>query len=96
MDGRIEIPSKQWKAQSEDRKEILNPVGSSQLPRDPLLLALLSEQMNRRSFFSNVLEDERSLRWAPEIREILSVDIIKRCGELNRMRIYEGYDCVKD
>jgi cohesin complex subunit SCC1 len=80
-DSSIEISRQQEKAQREDRSQILQP--ASQLPRDTMLLALLSEQKNRRSSFANVLEDKRCLRWAPELRGILSVDVVKRCGELN-------------
>jgi cohesin complex subunit SCC1 len=83
MDGNTEIPNTQIKAQQNDHSKILRP--QSFLPRDPMLLALMSMQKNG-SFISSILGDGRSSGWAPELRDILSVDVVKRSGELKRKR----------
>jgi len=58
---------------------------ASFLPRDPLLLALLNMQKNN-GFVANILGDARTFGWAPELRDVLSVSIIRRSGELKRKR----------
>jgi cohesin complex subunit SCC1 len=83
MDGNTEIPNTQIKAQQNDHSKILKP--ASFLPRDPMLLALMSMQKNG-SFISSILGDGRNLGWAPELRDILSVDVVRRSGELKRKR----------
>lgn len=83
MDGETEIPNAQIKSQQNDHSKILKP--QSFLPRDPMLLALMSMQKNG-SFISSILGDGRNSGWAPELRDILSVDVIKRSGELKRKR----------
>ncbi|QDS69537.1 hypothetical protein FKW77_007671 [Venturia effusa] len=83
-DSRIEIPNVVLKAQRADPSDIMIPKGSSQLPRDRLLLALLEERKDKQRFLANVLGDGRSRFWAPELRGVLSVDVIKRCGVIKR------------
>ncbi|KAE9994436.1 hypothetical protein EG327_010062 [Venturia inaequalis] len=83
MDSDTEIPNAQIKSQQNDHSKILKP--QSFLPRDPMLLALMSMQKNG-SFISSILGDGRNSGWAPELRDILSVDVVKRSGELKRKR----------
>lgn len=73
----------QIKAQQADRSGILKP--ASFLPRDPVLLTLMSMQKNG-DFVSNVLGDGLGRGWAPELRELLSFDAVKKAGELKRKR----------
>lgn len=82
QDFRIEIPDSQWKGQREERNKILKLAGSSQLSRDPLVLALVSERGNTSSYLANILGDGRNHLLAREIRGILCVDVVKRCGEI--------------
>lgn len=83
-DARIEIPDFVLKAQREDPSEILLPKGASLLPRDPMVLALLSERNDKKRFIANVFGAERRLLWAPELRGINSVDEVLRCGRYKR------------
>lgn len=73
----------QIKAQQANRSGILKP--ASFLPRDPVLLTLMSMQKNG-DFVSNVLGDGLGRGWAPELRELLSFDAVKKAGELKRKR----------
>ena len=77
------IQQSQLKAQQNDRSKILRP--QTFLSRDPMLLALMAMQRNG-SFVSNVLGDGRSQGWAPELRGVFSVEMIKNSGELKRKR----------
>jgi cohesin complex subunit SCC1 len=83
MDSTLELRSAQIREQQTDRSKILKP--ASFLPRDPVLLALLAMQKNG-GFVSNILGDGRSFGWAPELRDVLSVEIAKRTGNLKRKR----------
>jgi len=82
-DRETELHSADIRAQQNDRSKILKPL--SFLPRDPVLLALITMQKNG-SFVSDVLGDGRLAGWAPELRDVLSVEIIRRSGELKRKR----------
>ena len=77
------IQQSQMKAQQSDHSKILKP--TSFLPKDPALLALMTMQRNG-SFVSNILGDGRSQGWAPELRGVLSVEIIRSSGNLKRKR----------
>ncbi|KAB8074563.1 Rec8 like protein-domain-containing protein, partial [Aspergillus leporis] len=66
-----------------DRSAILRP--ASFLPRDPVLLTLMSMQKNG-DFVTNVLGGGRGRGWAPELRDLLSFDAVKKAGELKRKR----------
>ncbi|KAE8376075.1 Rec8 like protein-domain-containing protein [Aspergillus bertholletiae] len=66
-----------------DRSSILKP--TSFLPRDPVLLTLMDMQKNG-GFVTNVLGGGRERGWAPELRDLLSFDAIKKAGELKRKR----------
>ncbi|KUJ18693.1 uncharacterized protein LY89DRAFT_780715 [Mollisia scopiformis] len=71
------------KEQQQSHDKILKP--QSFLPRDPELLALMEMQKNG-GFVSNIMGDGRSLGWAPELRGMLSLDAVRRTGELKRKR----------
>jgi cohesin complex subunit SCC1 len=74
-DAETMISSHQLREQQNNRDKILKP--SSFLPRDPLLMALLNMQKSG-GFVSSILGDGRSLGWAPELRGILSLEVISR------------------
>ena len=71
------------KARQDDRSKILKP--ASFLPRDPVLLTLMNMQRNG-GFVSNIMGDGRGKGWAPELRGILSLEVVRRSGELKRKR----------
>ncbi|EXJ91421.1 hypothetical protein A1O1_04533 [Capronia coronata CBS 617.96] len=77
------LHNKQIKAQAEDRTKILK--APSFLPRDPLLLSLLSMQKNG-DFVLDAMNDGRSRDWAPELQGLLSFETITRSGQLKRKR----------
>ena len=66
-----------------DRSAILKP--ASFLPRDPVLLSLMTRQQNG-DFVSSIFGEERGRGWAPELRGLLSLDSVKKAGELKRKR----------
>lgn len=82
-DVNTELASSQIKAQQEDRSKILRD--PTFLPRDPVLMALMEMQKNG-GFVSNILGDGRSLGWAPELRGILSLEVVRTAGDLKRKR----------
>jgi cohesin complex subunit SCC1 len=71
------------KEQQQNRDKILRP--QSFLPRDPELLALIEMQKNG-GFVSNIMGEARSMGWAPELRGMLSLDAVRKSGELKRKR----------
>ncbi len=71
------------KAQQDDRSKILKP--ASFLPRDPKLLTLMNMQRNG-GFVSSIMGDGRGKGWAPELRGILSLEVVRKSGELKRKR----------
>lgn len=71
----IELNSREIRMQQNDRSRILKP--ASFLPRDPVLLALM-EMQRTGGFVSNILGDGRSRGWAPELRGILSLELIRQ------------------
>jgi len=83
QDVATEIQSSQIRAQQNDRSKILKP--QSFLPRDPMLLALMNMQKSG-GFVSSILGDGRSQGWAPELRGILSIEVIRRAGDRKRKR----------
>lgn len=82
-DTNTELHNSQIKAQQEDRSRILR--APNFLPRDPLLLTLMQMQKNG-GFVSSILGDGRSMGWAPELRGVLSLEVVRRTGELKRKR----------
>jgi cohesin complex subunit SCC1 len=75
----------QIKQQQADRSKILKP--TSLLPRDPFLLTLMSMQRNG-DFVSRAMgmRDGDALGLAPELRGILSIDLVRTSGEKKRKR----------
>ncbi|RDW74708.1 kleisin alpha [Aspergillus mulundensis] len=71
-----------FRIQQEQLSETLKP--ASFLPRDPVLLTLMNMQKNG-DFVSNVMGGG-GRGWAPEIRDLLSFDTVKKAGELKRKR----------
>ncbi|KAL4874154.1 hypothetical protein BDV12DRAFT_3000 [Aspergillus spectabilis] len=69
--------------QQEQLSGTLKP--TSFLPRDPVLLNLMNMQQNG-DFVSNVMGGGRGRGWAPEIRDLLSLDTVRKAGELKRKR----------
>ena len=83
FDTETTLHSSQIKQQQNDRSAILKPV--SFLPRDPVLLTLMNMQQNG-DFVSNIMRDGRSKGWAPELRGILSIEVVRKAGALKRKR----------
>jgi cohesin complex subunit SCC1 len=77
------IPQTQITQQQADRSAILKPV--SLLSRDPVLLNLMSMQRDG-GFVSYILGEGRAKGWAPELRGILSIEVVRKSGELKRKR----------
>ena len=82
-DVQTTIPNSQIKEQQANRDKIIRP--QSFLPRDPELLALMEMQRNG-GFVSNIMREGRSLGWAPELRGLLSLDSVRKTGDLKRKR----------
>ena len=82
-DSATSMSNTQIKALQADRSAILRP--ANLLPRDPLLLSLMNMQKNG-GFVSNVLGDGQDKAWAPELRGLLSLDTVRKSGELKRKR----------
>ncbi|KAK5168751.1 sister chromatid cohesion protein 1 [Saxophila tyrrhenica] len=83
QDSETQLHSKQIKRQQEDRSAITK--APSFLPRDPLLLQLMEMQRNG-SFVSNLMGNGRMEGWAPELRGILSLEVIRKAGDKKRKR----------
>lgn len=83
QDADTVIHSSQIKQQQVDRSAILKPL--SFLPRDPMLLTLMQMQQNG-GFVSSIMGDGRAKGWAPELRGILSIEVVRKSGELKRKR----------
>jgi len=77
------LSNTQIKEQQQSHEKILRP--QSFLPRDPELLALIEMQKNG-GFVSNIMGEGRSLGWAPELRGMLSLEAVRKTGELKRKR----------
>ncbi|OJJ88079.1 kleisin alpha [Aspergillus glaucus CBS 516.65] len=83
LDSVTDFQNSQIKEQQTNRSGILKP--TSFLPRDPVLLTLVNMQKNG-DFVSNVLGGGRGRGWAPELRDLLSLDAVKKSGDLKRKR----------
>lgn len=77
------LSSTQIKQQQADRSAILKP--ASYLSRDPMLLTLMNMQKNGE-FVSSIMGEGRAKGWAPELRGILSIEVVRKSGELKRKR----------
>lgn len=83
QDNDTVLHNSQIKKQQEDRSGITK--APSFLPRDPVLLQLM-EMQRRGEFVSNIMGDGRMQGWAPELRGILSLEIVTKVGEKKRKR----------
>ena len=77
------LTSTQIKQQQADRSAILSP--ATFLSRDPILLSLMNMQRNG-GFVSSIMGDGRAKGWAPELRGILSIEMVRTAGGLKRKR----------
>ncbi|EHK24776.1 uncharacterized protein TRIVIDRAFT_145366 [Trichoderma virens Gv29-8] len=82
-DDEIALSSTHIKQQQAHRENITKP--ATFLPRDPLLLAL-AEMQKSGGFVSSIMMEGRSLGWAPELRGMLSLDMVRGANELKRKR----------
>ncbi|KAK3707044.1 sister chromatid cohesion protein 1 [Vermiconidia calcicola] len=83
QDSETQLHNSQIKKQQADTSGITRqPVF---LPRDPLLLQLM-EMQRTGSFVSNIMGNGRMEGWAPELRGILSLEVVKTAGERKRKR----------
>ena len=87
------LSSAQIKQQQADRSGILKP--ASFLPRDPVLHDLMNMQKSG-GFVSSILGDGRARGWAPELRGILSIEVVRKSGELKRKRDRDVADASED
>lgn len=83
MDEETTIPTSDIKEQLNDRSAILKPM--SFLPKDPMLMALMNMQRNG-GFVSSIMGDGRGQGWAPELRGILSIEVVRKSGAAKRKR----------
>jgi cohesin complex subunit SCC1 len=83
MDSQLELSTATIKAQQLDHSKITRE--PQFLPRDPLLLQLLRMQKTG-GFVNSIFGEGRSMGWAPELRGVLSIDLIRSSGELKRKR----------
>ncbi|KAJ5414100.1 hypothetical protein N7509_000727 [Penicillium cosmopolitanum] len=79
----INYSTAEVRALQTDRSAITNP--PAYLPRDPVFLTLINRQQNGE-FVSSIFGEESHRGWAPEIRGLLSLDSVKKAGELKRKR----------
>lgn len=75
QDAETMISTAMLRDQQQNRDKILKPAAF--LPRDPLLMALMNMQRSG-GFVSSILGDGRSQGWAPELRGILSLEVVSR------------------
>ncbi|KAI1811868.1 Rec8 like protein-domain-containing protein [Poronia punctata] len=83
LDPATQLTNAHIKEQQQNRHNILKP--PSFITRDPYFLALM-ELKNSGSFATVVLGGRRTKTWAPELRELLSLDAIKPANDLKRKR----------
>ena len=75
------IPTAQIKQQQADRSAILKP--ASYLPRNNMLLKLM-ELERSGGFVSSVIGNGQAKDWAPELRDMLSLERVRVSGALKR------------
>ncbi|PPJ51603.1 hypothetical protein CBER1_08487 [Cercospora berteroae] len=83
MDHETMMKSADLKKLQDDRSAITK--APTYLPRDPLLLSLMQMQRNG-TFVSNLMGDGRMQGWAPELRGILSLEVVRSAGDKKRKR----------
>ena len=82
-DTETQLHNSRIKEQQNDRSAILRPV--SFLPKDPLLLTLMTMQANG-GFVSSIMGDGRARGLAPQLRGLLSIETVRKAGALKRKR----------
>ncbi|KAJ5662667.1 hypothetical protein N7462_011593 [Penicillium macrosclerotiorum] len=82
-DAEPQFSNAQYRALDKDRSGILKR--STFLPRDPVMLTLMTRQQTG-DFVSSIFGEERGRGWAPELRGLLSLESVKKAGELKRKR----------
>ena len=92
-DSETMLSSNQIKQQQADRSSILKP--AAYLSRDPLLLSLMNMQKSG-DFVSSIMGEGRAKGWAPELRGILSIEVVRKSGELKRKRDIGAVDAGDD
>lgn len=80
-DDEIALSSTLIKQQQANRENIIKP--ARYVPRDPVVLALMDMHKNG-GFVSSIMMDARSTAWAPELRGMLTLDMLR--GDLKRKR----------
>ncbi|KAJ4333010.1 sister chromatid cohesion protein 1 [Ascochyta clinopodiicola] len=93
QDAETMISTAQLRDQQTNREKILKQ--ASFLPRDPLLMALLNMQRSG-GFVSSILGDGRSQGWAPELRGILSLELVSRPSKRKRDNAVAGLGQTED
>ncbi len=93
QDAETMISTAQLREQQANRDKILKQ--ASFLPRDPLLMALLNMQRSG-GFVSSILGDGRSQGWAPELRSILSLEVISRPSKRKRDNAVASLEQAED
>ena len=83
MDKKTHFTSGELKEMQNNRAAITNPPAF--LPRDPVFLTLMNRQQNGE-FVSSIFGEDSNRGWAPELRGLLSLDSVKKAGELKRKR----------
>ncbi|CAK1366693.1 Double-strand-break repair protein rad21 [Cercospora beticola] len=83
MDHETTMKNADIKKLQDDRSAITK--APTYLPRDPLLLSLMEMQRNG-TFVSNLMGDGRMQGWAPELRGILSLEVVRSAGDKKRKR----------
>lgn len=83
MDNPTFYSSAQIKAMQKDHSDIIKP--ASFLPRDPVFLTLMNQQQNG-GFVSSIFGEQRGRGLAPELRNLLSLESVRKAGELKRKR----------
>ncbi|TQV97214.1 hypothetical protein V2A60_000160 [Cordyceps javanica] len=80
-DDEIALSSSLIKQQQTNRENIIKP--ARYVPRDPVMLALMDMHKNG-GFVSSIMMDGRSTAWAPELRGMLTLDMLR--DDLKRKR----------
>ncbi|KAJ5150878.1 drug/proton antiporter YHK8 [Penicillium canariense] len=83
VDVETNYSSKEARELAADRSALMQPL--TFLPRDPVLRTLMIRQQNG-NFVSSIFGEERSHGWAPELRGLLTLESVKKAGELKRKR----------
>ena len=87
------ISSSAIKAQQADRSKILK--SESFLPRDPDVFAL-TEMYRTGAFVTDILNDGRSMTWAPELRGLLSIESVMKAANQSKRKRGQDVDEIED